>query len=191
VRSTNYKVLSCVNIQLSSHSQDAFHFYSRVVQLEDQEEWSSARVDFQKQLPAEVSKSTNSTKGKTKFHIHLRAVNIIQYPECASNAYTLAQSPSQPIMSRAAWNISPRAANVTYRKDILKLKNENSNLKSLVFKIPKNNVNMRFKELWDMVGPTTHPNIIRTMANTRNTISDWLTLHCIFNFLENLLHNEL
>lgn len=107
------------NIQLSSHSQDAFHFYSRVVQLEDQEEWSNAQVDFRKQLPAEVSKSTNLTKGKTKFHIHLSVVNIIQYPECASNEYTLAQSPSQPIMPRAAWNISPRAANVTYRKDIL------------------------------------------------------------------------
>jgi hypothetical protein len=122
VRSTNYKVLSCVNIQLSSHSQDAFHFYSRVVQLEDQEEWSNAQVDFQKQLPAEVIKSSNSTKGKTKFHIHLRAVNITQYPDCANNAYTLAQSPSQPIMPRAAWNISPRAAKVTYKKYILKFK---------------------------------------------------------------------
>ena len=29
---------------------------------------------------------------------------------------TFAHSPSQAIMSRAAWNISPRAANVTYGK---------------------------------------------------------------------------
>ena len=41
-----------------SHSQDAFHFCSRVVQLGDQEEWSNAQVDFLKQLPAEVHNPT-------------------------------------------------------------------------------------------------------------------------------------
>ena len=41
-----------------SHSQDAFHFCSRVVQLGDQEEWSNAHIDFMKQLPAEVHNPT-------------------------------------------------------------------------------------------------------------------------------------
>lgn len=103
------------NEQQSLHSQDVVHFYSRVGQQEALGEWSTALVDFLKQQPVKVCENITISQLKPRNLSQACQLNL-------KKSHTFAQSPSQPIMLRAASNISPRAVNVTYGKDCLSLR---------------------------------------------------------------------